>query len=241
MKNVSFALTAGVVVLVSLGAAALRYNLQVPRAVHPALIVYHDNALLPGHDQRSSDRYWTLAVRSDGSSMQVNSVPDASGHIEGVKSLEFRDRYVVVDPVTMSTSTYKPYRPMIGGTRDCLGTHAGSVLGHPVEYVHEVPKNEKSTLKVRERWYAVDLNCIVLREHLTDSDPDGKTTQFYREAVSVKLGEPPDEFFVIPLNYQERGPAEVNNELERGSGRSAFPNQASVDAIQKVYESGRLK
>lgn len=71
--------------------------------------MYHDNALLSGHDHPDCERYWTLAVRSDGSSMQVNSVPDATGHIAGVKSVEFRDRYVGVDPQTTSISTYKPY------------------------------------------------------------------------------------------------------------------------------------
>jgi hypothetical protein len=171
MKNVSFAITAGAVVLVSLGAVALRYNLQVPLAVHPALVVYHDNALLPGHDKSDSGRYWTLAVRSDGSWMQANSVPDTAGHIEGPKDLEFRNRYVVVDPITMSRSTYKPYRPMFAGTRDCLGAHVGSILGHPVEYMREISKNDKSTLM--ERWYAVDLNCIVLREHVSDVDNNG--------------------------------------------------------------------
>jgi hypothetical protein len=130
---------------------------------------------------------------------------------------------------------------MFAGTRDCLGVHAGSILGHPVEYVREIPKNDKSSLNVRERWYAVDLNCIVLREHVSDGDNNGKVIQFYREAVSVKLGEPPRDFFVIPLNYQERGPGEINSELEKSSGQRMVPDQTVVDKLQKAYESDRLK
>src|ERR1035438_2585312 len=241
MKNLAFAATVCAVVSVSLGAVALRYHLQDPLVLQPVTVVYHDDALLPGQDQRSSDRYWTLAVRSDGSSMQTNGVPNAIDHIGTVKSVEFKDRYVVVDPATMSISTYKPYRPIFVANRDCSGSSTASILGHPMEYVRsEKPDNAKSGFRmVTERWLAVDLNCTILREHLTETDKDGKVTQLYREAVSVKPGEPPTDFFDIPANYQERGPAEVNNELETNGRGKVFCNKDSADKLQKVYESDK--
>jgi len=129
---------------------------------------------------------------------------------------------------------------MIGATRDCLGSHAGSILGHPVEYARENPP--KGFLKLRERWYAVDLNCAVLREHLTTTDGDGKEIQIYREAVSVKPGEPPAVYFDIPSDYQERGLAEVNNEYRaRFPGRSVFLKQEGADKLQQVYEADKLR
>jgi hypothetical protein len=241
MKNSTFAVTVGAVVGVSLGAVALRYHLQIPSAVRPVIVVYHDNALLPGQDRLSSDRYWTLAVRSDGASMKTNSVPDATGHIATVKSIEFKDRYVVVDPLTKSISTYKPYVPVIAATENCSGSSTDPILGHPIEYLRsDLRESVKSGVRTaRERWLAVDLNCAILREHLTTTDKDGKVTQLYREAVSVKSEEPPTDYFNIPPGYQERGPAEVSSESEANGHGKILPNKESLDKLQKVYDSDR--
>jgi hypothetical protein len=46
--------------------------------------------------------------------MQTNRVPDATGRIHFAKSVLFRDCYVVVDPHTMSISTYKPNKAEMG-------------------------------------------------------------------------------------------------------------------------------
>lgn len=40
------------------------------------------------------------------------------------------------------------------------------------------------------------------------TEKDGTEIQFFREAVSIKPGEPPAEYFEIQPNYVERGPAE---------------------------------
>jgi hypothetical protein len=233
MNNVKFVATVGAVAAATLGLAAWHY--QSPVAVIPVVIVYHDGALQPGQSSPSSDRFWTLAVRSDGANMEVNSVPDATGRIQGVKSLQLQDRYVVVDPFTISMSTYKPYRPIVVGGRSCSGKSAGSILGHPVEYVRE---NKPRTLT--ERWLAADLNCLPLREHLINTESDGRETQFFREAVSIKPGEPPVEYFEIPSNYEERGPAEVNSEVEkRFPGHHVISHPEILDKMQHVYETDK--
>jgi len=109
-----------------------------------------------------------------------------------------------------------------------------------VEYVRENPP--KGFFKFRERWYAVDLNCAVIHEHLTTTDGDGKEIQIYREAVSVKPGEPPADYFDIPPDYQERGPAEINNEYgARFPGRSVCPKQEAADKLQQLYEADKLR
>jgi hypothetical protein len=235
MNSMKFAATAGAVAAATLGAAASHY--QSPVSVIPVVIVYHDSALRPGQSGPSSDRFWTLAVRSDGSNMQANSAPDVTGHIQGVKSLQLQDRYVVVDPFTMSISTYKPYRPIVVGGRSCSGKSAGSILDHPVEYVRE-NKPSPAPQRPMERWLAADVNCLLLREHVTESD--GRETQFFREAVSIKLGEPPVEYFEIPSNYEERGPAEVNSEVEkRFPGHHVISHPEILDKMQHIYETDK--
>jgi hypothetical protein len=237
MNNVKFAATVGAVAAATLGVATSHY--QSPVSVIPVVIVYHDSALRPGQSSPSSDRFWTSAVRSDGANMQANSVPDATGRIQGVKSLQLQDRYVVLDPFTMSMSTYKPYRPIVVGGRSCSGKSAGSILDHPVEYVGE-NKPSPAPQRLTERWLAADLNCLPLREHLIMTESDGREMQFFREAVSIKPGEPPVEYFEIPSNYEERGPAEVNSEVEkRFPGHHVISHPEILDKLQQVYETDK--
>lgn len=237
MNNVKFAATVGVLTAGTLAVAA-SHRQSAPVPAIPVVIVYHDSALLPGQNSPSSDRFWTLAVRSDGANMHANSVPDASGQIQGVKSLQLQDRYVVVDPITMSVSTYKPYRPILVGAQSCSGQSAGSILGHGVEYVQE---NKNKSQRPTERWLAPDLNCLLLREHVITTESDGTETQFFREAVSIKRGEPPVEYFEIPSNYAERGPAEVNSEVEkRFPGHHVISHPAMLDKLQHAYDTDKL-
>jgi hypothetical protein len=239
MNNVKFAATVGALSVATLGVAASHYQSSV--SVVPVVIVYHDSALVPGQTSPSSDRFWTLAVRSDGANMQANSVPDATGHIQVVKSLQLQDRYVVVDPHTLSVTTYKPYRPIVVGERSCSGKTAGSILDHPVEYVQvNKPSPGRLTERLRERWLAVDLNCAPLREHFITTESDGTETQFFREAISVKPGEPPVEYFEIPADYVERGPADVNTEVEKKfPGHHMISNPEVLDKIQHNYETDK--
>lgn len=237
MNNLKFTAIAGAVAAASLGVAAKHY--QSPVSAIPVVIVYHDSALKPDQTSPSSGKFWTLAVRSDGTNMRVNSAPDSAGHIQGVRSLEFPDRYVVVDPLTSSTSTYKPYRPIVVGGQSCPGKSAASMLDHPVEYVRE-DKPSKAHQLSTEQWLASDLNCLVLREHVIMTEKDGRETKFFREAVSIKLGEPPAEYFEIPSNYVERGPAQVNSEVARISpGNHVISHPEILDRLQHVYETDK--
>jgi hypothetical protein len=245
MSKANYVVTISLLLLVALGAVAKRYNFTLSPTVDPLVIVYHDSSLLLDQTppRPAGGRYWTLAVRSDGSSMMANSVPDAAGHIAIMRSVEFRDRYVVIDPLTQSVSTYRPYRPVVVATQDCKGARASPIFGHPVEFVREELKNKNIQLETtRERWLAIDLNCLVLRERITTTDGAGKDTQVNREAVSVKVGEPPADYFEVPTNYQERGPAELNSEMEKGFlGQHVFSDQNAVDKLQKVYEENKLR
>ncbi|SRR6266403_1758554 len=236
MNNLKFAAIVGAVAAATLGVASQH---QSPVSAVPVVIVYHDRALLPGQISPSSDRFWTLAVRSDGANMLANSVPDATGRIQGVKSVQLQDRYVLVDPITMSISTYGPYRPIVVGGQSCSGKAAGSILDHPVEYVR-VTRPSRAPQQPREQWLADDLNCLILREHVILAEKDGTETQFFREAVSIKPGEPPAEYFEIPSSYVERGPAEINSEVEkRFPGTHVIPHPEVLDKLQHVYKTDK--
>jgi len=93
----------------------------------------------------------------------------------------------------------------------------------------------------RERWLAVDLNCVVMREHISEVDRDKGKIEFSREAVSIKPGEPPTDLFEVPSSYQERGPADLNKELESKFGQKVFPHEEERDKLQKVYDAEKHK
>jgi len=171
-------------------------------------------------------RYRTFAVRSDGAVMTANSLPDANGHILTARTIELRDRYVVAEPMTRSISTYKPYMPMIVALQDCGGMPDEMILGYPTEVIQQ----GRTT-----RWLAVDLNCLPLREHAVWKNGREVT----REAISVTLGEPPAEYFNVPSDYQERGPADLNAEFARKFPGQQLYDEVVVDRMQKIYERSR--
>lgn len=237
MKRLSFIFAVCVIALVSIGPVTQHSKLQTSSVAQPGVVVYHDNVIPPAQDGRpANERYWTLAVRSDGSSMRASGTPDAAGKIDSVRDVEFTDHYVVIDPHTKSTTTYKPYRLLVSTKSGCNGSRADSIIGHPTEYV----KIQKGGAVI-ERWVAANFNCLVLREHIVDTGKDGKVTNVYREAVSVKLGDPPAEFFDIPSGYQERGPAELNEVAAASSSPKPFCNDQAVEKLQQVYEAEKLK
>lgn len=236
MNNRQFAAIVGVVAATTWGVASQR---RPPVSAVPVVIVYHDSALLPGQASPSSDRFWTLAVRSDGANMLANSVPDATERIQGVKSVQLKDRYVLVDPTTMSISTYAPYRQIVVGGQSCSGESAAAILNHPAEYVR-VSKPGPGRQEPREQWLAADLNCLILREHILVTEKDGTKIPFFREAVSIKPGEPPAEYFEIPSNYVERGPAEIDSEVgKKFPGTHVIPHPEILDKLQHVYETDK--
>lgn len=245
MKNWSFALVTAIVVLVCFTAMAFHYRFQVAGTVHPFLVVYRDSVTLPDSHQPNNVRYWTTGVRSDGSVVKVNAVPDTTGKFPSVaRAIEFENRYVIVDPSTESITSYKPRQPLIAPTKDCGGKDAGSILGYRVELVQDVvraPKEQSPRSTSRTRWLAINLNCVPLREQIALTDENGKTTNFRRDAVRVNIGEPSAELFDVPPSYQERSPADLNKEFERRHpGQNIFGNKESIDHVQQQYNQGKL-
>jgi hypothetical protein len=136
--------------------------------------------------------------------MIVRGVPDTAGHLPGVRTIEFKDRYVVVDGYTESISSYKPCKPIVKPTGDCGGTAEARFLGHPTQLVYREMKGAAGVQRQTTAWVAVDLNCIEVRQQEVHLVASGM--QVDREAISITVGDRPQEYFDVPSNYQERGP-----------------------------------
>jgi hypothetical protein len=239
MNRLILVILVSLMTVAGLGAVAKKYHAQISPTIHPVVIVYKVTSGTNGQNSNPT-RFETLAVRSDGAFMMANSAPDASGHISVERALELKDRYVIVDPQTESVLTYKPYRPMVVATQDCAGRSDTPILGFATEMVSHVSKRPKGQEEI-VRWPGLDINCMVLREHITSDEDTGQVHQ-EREAVSVERMEPPAEYFDIPASYHERGPAEINSELEkRFSGRRVFGSDQVVQRLQKIYDANKLK
>ncbi len=245
MRKIVFLVLVSLATVGGLAATRYKYNFQFSPSVRPVVVEYKSTTTHLNQGQArpvtDSDRFLTVAVRSDGSVMEANALPDAQGRIDTVRSIEFKDRYVVIDPFTESISTYPAYRPVIIPTQDCRGPRDVAVLGHPTELVAEGAKpnihyRQESTTK----WLALDLNCISLRDRYV-RDSDSELVQVNREAISVQVGEPPAAYFAIPANYQERGPTQIDAEMMKKSGKHVLGegDPAVLDKLERAYKGQR--
>ena len=233
MKRWQFVLVVSLITAAGLTAAALRFGRQASPAVSPFIAVYEQVVYRSGQSVPVGQRTFTLAVRSDGATMQANATNDQVLSVP--RSVELKDKYIVVDPLTESVTSYAPYRPMVVPTRDCGGRPDTPIFGIPTEVVEEVlkDKNGQPFSKVT-KWVGVDMNCQSLRE--VDIRSQLRTEL---NAISVTLGEPPAEYFAVPARYQERGPAETDAEAKRRGQVGIFGSPEVADKLQKAYEAKR--
>jgi hypothetical protein len=231
--------------VVALGAVKHRYNFQLSPSVHPLVAEYKSTTIHQhkGQSQPVTDnaRFLTMAVRSDGAIMTANTLPDAEGRLETVRAIQFKDRYVVIDPFSNSISTYKRYKPIIVATQDCQGVRDIQLLGHQTEIVSENAKpNVHYPQEGVTKWLAIDLNCISLRDRYVKDD-GSELVHVNRDAISVQVGEPPAEYFDIPVNYVERGPADIDSEMQKKTGQHVFGggDPTALQKLQQAYDSSK--
>ena len=245
MRKILFLAVVSLATVAALGAVKRRYNFQVSPSVRPLVAEYKSTTIHKSQEQSQPvtdpDRFLTMAVRSDGAVMTANTLPDAGGRIETVRSIQFKDRYVVIDPFTNSISTYKPYKPIIVATQDCQGVRDVQLLGHQTEVVSKYAKpNVHYPQEGTTKWLAIDLNCISLRERYIQDD-GSKLVHVNRDAISVQVGEPPAAYFDIPTNYVERGPADIDSEMQKKTGQHVFGagDPSVLQKLQQAYDSSK--
>jgi len=93
---------------------------------------------------------------------------------------------------------------MAGETKDILG----------YKTVHESTRSSKSGVS-HERWLAVNLNCIPLRQISYSNAGDASAPHNEISVVSINIGEPDPTLFEPPSNFTERSPSQVLEEYTR--------------------------
>jgi hypothetical protein len=243
VRKILFLVLVSLATVAALGAVKHRYNFQLSPSVHPFVAEYKA-ATTHLHQAQSqavvdNDRFLTMAVRSDGAVMTANTLPDTEGRLETVRSIALKDRYVVIDPFSNSISTYKSYTPTIAATQDCRGVRDIQVLGHQTEIVSDnANPNVHYPQEGVTKWLAVDLNCIPLRERYVKDD-GSELVHVNRDAISVQVGEPPTAYFDIPTTYMERGPADIDSERQKKTGRHVWGDPTVLQKLQQVYDGSK--
>jgi len=149
--------------------------------IHPFTALVLHATFLPGNSIPRETEVRTLAVRSDGSTVELFHRPDPSGSGKVLYLRKMMDapgmRKVIIDPFSESTVTYPltdkavayhTVKPM----STCDGTEAGTQLGYPVTRVEQNlgPEDVGTTLDkiVVHAWLPSRLNCIPIRRVVHD-------------------------------------------------------------------------
>ncbi len=196
----------------------------------------------------------TVAVRSDGSRVELLAFEDPSGAGKGAdlyrkKIIDARGkRWVVVEPLGESVTTY----PLPTHAVDFLTSKvpsvcnenpvpAGQMLGFRAVYAESMNDvlagNEKTHVTIRS-WLAPDLNCFALRRELlivAGGKQVGKTVE---SIIGLTEGEPAEWFFEVPISYIERSPSQAIAEKEKKLHREAPGSQScatTILSLDKIY------
>lgn len=180
-----------------------------------------------------------IAVRSDGSNVTVSLPPEGD-----LKSLpEFGDRAVMLRPQRQQVHMLDrlklkttlpldfssrvpppadpPCLPSDGGRSKFVGTD--TILGWPV-YVYESSETTRGGTKLTNtRWLAPALNCRDIQGRLEIRPESGAAKTSWNRTVSITPGEPDPALFVVPEDYREVSPGEMERERAKFLGRPVLP------------------
>lgn len=169
-------------------------------------------------------KFETIAVRSDGSRVEMEHLKDPSGtgKILFMKKIIDvpRTRWVVVDPLSASVLTY-PLREegarfhAVKPLAECEGQPAGKLLNYDIsmgDTTRELPRVGEAKIRA---WLAPALNCFPLRREIRILI-EGEEKQVTVESVVALIeGEPEAWLFEVPAGYVERTPSEALAEAKR--------------------------
>jgi hypothetical protein len=189
---------------------------------------------------------YTIARRSDGSLVRSFIVkdsdsPDGSeGNAVFIWDVPSRQN-IMLEPFTKSAMTQirspKEMADFLSSQKACTGAMLSEkgdrstekLLGYPVIRVEET-----STIMHTVSWVAPELDCFPLRQ--TVALLDAKHAGLHHDTVVSKIeeGEPPSYIFVVPREYSERSPVEIQTEYARKySGRQFWGT--TVDNAERQY------
>jgi hypothetical protein len=233
----TFLIIAGVITIAGCVAVLLYAHSTAETRVQPFTVVYSRSNYSPVNSENPTNvAHETLAIRSDGAFVKSNSTLDSHGHFPLAKGVTLADRYVLVDPVTESTTTYGPVKSLVKPTNNCGGNSGENILGYRTELTtREENIKDGTRITVRES-QAPALNCIPLRQEIVVEPGEGGNFRVVRAAEVVTEGEPSAELFTIPASYQERSPATLIAE----HGKKMGGKTTIHPAIEDVYQTHRF-
>jgi hypothetical protein len=226
---------------------------QVPAQTFPFTATRSDITLIPGQATPVRSQMRTIAVRSDGSNVELfhRNDPTGSGktvYIKRVLDVQGKQS-VVVDPISESIMTF-PLVDMavrvqsINGASQCRGNPAGQILNYDVAVDEEpyagTPQLGAADEELRVRsWRSPRLDCYPLRREMTLSRAGSEVQRTIETVVAVTEGDPDGALFEIPKTYVERPPSQAMAESARryrNSPEWRCPNCAQSQANKdKAY------
>jgi hypothetical protein len=189
---------------------------------------------------------YTIARRADGSLVRSfiirdSDSPDGSeGKAVFIWDVPSRQN-IMLEPFTKSAMTQirspKEMTDFLSSQKACTGAMLSEngdpstekLLGYPVIRVEET-----STTMHTVSWVAPELDCFPLRQ--TVALLDAKHAGLHHDTVVTKIeeGDPPGSMFVVPKDYTERSPLEIQAEFARKSGGRQFWG-TTVDDAERQY------
>ncbi|MEK7406003.1 MAG: hypothetical protein AAB225_12915 [Acidobacteriota bacterium] len=180
------------------------------------------------------------AARADGSTVDGLITPYPEGREYTVRSVTLvpeRKYVVVIEAIESVSTTPLSTKELVTLTAppgpNCV-TKGTTVLGYEKLMGHDVVKlQRKGKFYNIETWQAPALHCFALKSVKEVRNTDGSlNTRTIRTAVSLALGDPAAELFMIPTGYVERPPSQMN--IEEGRRLLGYVPQCLIDAAPKL-------
>jgi len=189
---------------------------------------------------------FTIARRMDGSLVESFMVTGSDSPDGNEREAVFiwdipSRRNVMLEPFTKSVMTQvlspKEIANFLSSQKACSEAilpaegngSTEQLLGHAVVRVEE-------QLKVVDTvsWVAPDLDCFPLEQTVTFLDPQHSGLHHNDVVTKIEEGDPPSSMFVVPSDYTERSPLELQTEYARKYGGVKFWG-TTVDDAERHY------
>lgn len=190
------------------------------------------------------------AVRSDGSRAEGDARPSSDPAYTGVRqvlSLAAK-RKVLLDDVLRARTTHLLRSEVIAARSipphptSCAVNRSAAGVIHELGGEQEVLgwRSVVVTLKyddvIQTHWLVPDLNCASVRFVEERFSGSGEVSDlFERAAISIRLGEPEEQLFETPAEYEEMPPSEMRVRRAAHEGRKPAPMTATLQRANDVY------
>jgi hypothetical protein len=207
-----------------------------------------------GASSRQKNMYW--AVRADGATSSGSL--DEPNHVRQLKFSGRRTMITVSDISKLKTTrdaSYIPLPPFQSLPRqrgDCKPNtpRVATLLGEEMmlgfrtyHYKLGLTTVQDATTREDHVWYVPDLNCYEMQSKTYRRAADGTLTgEFEKSTTRIAVGEPQQELFAVPTDYQEVKPSELGRavifkDVEAREGAEKATRYHIPEAVIQSYAS----